>query len=350
MNLKRWFLGSVLLCSTWAAAQQENGEPQTGTLTIHGNMDFYYKHTFHGARQAATSFTGTDQRFELGMASLQLDYQYEKTGVMVDLGFGPRARDFAYTDQGAMAAIKQAYVYYEPVSGLRFSAGSWATHIGYEVLDPALNANYSMSYLFSTGPFSNTGLKAEYGVGEHHLMVGVSNPTDFRQVPDSLLNRKTIIARYSYENKSGLVLALNYSGGRQVDTADMQQIDAVAVWPVAENWTLGWNGSVVFRKYKGKQTDVEMDRQHWWGQAVYVKGRLGKKTELALREEYFADKAGISAAALQGSVWSTTATLNYHEGPFTLMPEIRWDHFQVPYGGSTHRGQLYGLMALTYQF
>lgn len=349
MKLKCFLLGSAFFFTGWASAQDNGTDEGAGTLSVHGNVDVYYKHTFHGLKPGVTSFTPSDQRFELGMASLQLTYETKKMGAVVDLGFGPRARDFGYTDEGAMAAIKQAYIYFEPVTGLRFSAGAWATHIGYEVLDPALNANYSMSYLFSTGPFSNTGLKAEYTTGAHHMMIGVSNPTDYRHVPDGVYNRKTMIARYSYEKESGLVLALNYSGGKQLDTVNLQQIDAVASVPLSDNFQLGWNGSVVLSKQPAVQQE-DQDWQHFWGQAVYLKARLNQKLALALREEYFEDKKGISVVPLEGRVWSSTATLRYEQGPITIMPEIRWDHFSKPYGGDPHQGQLYGLIAMTFQF
>lgn len=352
MKFRSWLLGSIMLYSGWVSAQDSTGEKESGHLSVHGNVDLYYKNVFHGFKGPTTSFTGNNRGFELGMASLQMAYQYKKTGIVVDLGFGPRARDFAYTDDGIMAAVKQAYVYYEPLKGLKFSAGSWATHIGYELLDPALNANYSMSYLFSTGPFSNTGVKVEYASGNHHIMAGISNPTDYRHVPDSVLNDKTIIARYSYEKENGLVLAFNYSGGKQVDTANVQQLDAVVSLPVSSTISLGWNGSIVFRKKKGADISGNAggDWQHWWGQAVYLKARLNNKLQLAVREEYFTDKEAISVIPLRGNVWSGTATLSYREGPFTLMPELRWDHFSSPYGGNAHQGQVYGLMAVTYQF
>lgn len=369
MKLGYWLLGSLLLCSGWVSAQEHVTDTLEDTtvledggrhhLTIHGNLDFYYKSTFHGNKTPTTSFTDANERFELGMMSVQLAYQDKNYGVVLDLGFGPRARAFAYTDQGAMAAIKQAYIYYDVTKGLRISAGTWATHIGYELLDPALNANYSMSYLFSTGPFSNTGVKAEYITGNHHFMAGISNPTDYRSVPENVLNRKTIIARYSYEKPSGLVMALNYSGGKQVDSVNLQQIDAVVSVPISNRLSLGWNGSVVLRKKMttGTMENADKSWQNWWGQALYLKADLCKRVQLGLREEYFNDKKGISVIPLLGNVWSTTATAQIKQGDFTLMPEIRWDRFSAPYGagGSTNaqnasRGQLYGLIAVAYQF
>ena len=41
---------------------------------------------------------------------------------------------------------------------------SWATHVGYELVDAYLNRNYSMSYMFSYGPFFHTGIKADFAI------------------------------------------------------------------------------------------------------------------------------------------------------------------------------------------
>ena len=101
------------------------------------------------------------------MASVKFDYKTPKVELVTDLGFGKRAKEFSYTDDGISAAIKQLYISYSPASWLKFTAGSWSTHVGYEVLDAYLNRNYSMSYMFTNGPFSHTGLKAEANYGPH---------------------------------------------------------------------------------------------------------------------------------------------------------------------------------------
>ncbi len=58
--------------------------------------------------------------------------------------------------------------------------GSTSTpFLGYEVISAAGNFNYSTSYLFSSGPFSHVGLKADFALGEDFsLMLAVMNPTD----------------------------------------------------------------------------------------------------------------------------------------------------------------------------
>lgn len=349
-GVRSWLAVGSALVSGWTFAQlpvtdECPDSTQTNKLTIHGNFDMYYKWVEHGFKATTTSFTGKEGSFQFGMASVQLGYQSAKLGGYLDLGFGPRARDFAYTDDGAMSAVKQAYVYYDLLGELSITAGTWATHIGYEVLDPALNSNYSMSYLFSTGPFSNTGIKVEYGINTHHLMVGLSNPTDYRIVPEGQLHSKTWIARYSYQTDNGLVLALNYSGGRQLDSATLHQFDWVATIPLSENISLGWNGSLVRRKEKAGSGVSQ--RQCWWGQAVYLKADIGRYLQFGFREEYFADRNGASPIPLAGDVWSLTATLQWRLGVFILPLELRWDKSS---GERLNGSEFSGLVAVVYQF
>src|SRR6478736_7452107 len=155
-----------------------------GTLTINGSVDAYYRYNFNNAKDSGrtnnyTSFTNSQNSFELGMASIKADYAIGKVDGVIDLGFGRRAEEFSYNDQGAMAAIKQAYVSFAASDKVKFTMGKWGTHVGYELLDAYLNRNYSMDYMFSYGPFSHTGLKADIGLGKKSsLMLGVANTSD----------------------------------------------------------------------------------------------------------------------------------------------------------------------------
>ena len=54
-----------------------------------------------------------------------------------------------------------------------------------------------MSYMFTNGPFTHTGLKADMTKGKHGFMVGVSNATDYRMPPDGQINKKFFLAQYS---------------------------------------------------------------------------------------------------------------------------------------------------------
>jgi hypothetical protein len=144
----------------------------TGTILIilpNGGLGF----------NSLTSFTNSQNTLQLGMASLKAAYSTEKAGVVADLGFGKRAEEFSYADEKSLQIIKQAYVYWKPSEKLTLSLGKWGTHIGYEVLDPQVNRNYSMSYMFSYGPFSHTGVKADLALNNGNgIMIGIANPTD----------------------------------------------------------------------------------------------------------------------------------------------------------------------------
>ena len=60
--------------------------------------------------------------------------------------------------------------------------GNFNTFLGYEVISPAANFNYSTSYMFSYGPFSHTGLKADIALSDDvSLMLAVLNSTDYTE-------------------------------------------------------------------------------------------------------------------------------------------------------------------------
>ncbi|HTN35741.1 MAG TPA: outer membrane beta-barrel protein [Arachidicoccus sp.] len=349
MYLKLLTLGLFLIFSTILMAQQDSVLTEhESALSWKGSVDFYYKHGLGNKEKGMTSFTQSDRQFQLGMASVQLKYTQPKTDIVVDLGFGPRARDFSYADEGAMAAIKQAYIDYKPLDGLVLTAGTWATHIGYELLDPAGNQNYSMSYMFSTGPFSNTGFKAAYGWKQHQVMVGVSNPTDYRTVPDSMEHKPNFIAQYHYDNGKGLAFYLNYTGGKQVDSARVQQLDMVVSSSLGKYVALGVNGTVGFRK--PWEDGQWLSTKKWWGAALYLKGTLSDQFDLAFREEYFVDESGITAAPIEGNVWSSTLTASYKIGNLRIMPELRIDKVSRPIFADGKSSNPYLLLAAVYQF
>ena len=45
-----------------------------------------------------TSFTNSQNSFELGMATIRADHSWAKAGVTVELGFGRRAQEFSYNE------------------------------------------------------------------------------------------------------------------------------------------------------------------------------------------------------------------------------------------------------------
>jgi hypothetical protein len=171
--MKKVVIATIAIVAAGKLFAQDSTEKKSST-TITGSVDAYYRYNFDNPKDypynSLTSFTHSSNSFEIGMASLRADHSFGKVAATIDLGFGTRAEEFAYNDANTRFAIKQVYVSYAPSSIVKLTLGSWATHVGYELLDAYLNRNYSMSYMFTNGPFSHTGLKADVSLGAKALL------------------------------------------------------------------------------------------------------------------------------------------------------------------------------------
>ena len=351
----------VTVCCLSAKAQTETAtEEKKSVTTISGSADAYYKYDFgKSVSNNTTSFTNAHNSFELGMASVKLEHKTAKVAAVVDLGFGKRAQEFAYNDAGIMAAIKQLYVSYAPAEWVKFTMGSWATHVGYELVDPYLNRNYSMSYMFTNGPFTHTGIKADLTKGKHGFMVGVANPTDFRTSPPSGINKKAVLAQYSLAASDAFKLYLNYVGGQGPDSTKSNQFDLVLTSKLSDMFSLGYNGTINNNNFR--EEGKFMDGKSWWGSALYLNLDPASTFGLTLREEYFSDKNGIKVftpsrmnSENSGSVFSTTLSANFKVSSFTIIPEFRVDAASRPIftaaDGSSKKSNPSLLLAAIYQF
>jgi hypothetical protein len=295
------------------------------TTTISGSVDAYFRYNFHNAKDVApdgatnnlTSFTNSQNSFELGMASVKVEHTIGKVSGVLDLGFGNRAKEFSYNEDGITAAIKQAYVTFAPSEHVKFSMGKWATHIGYELVDAYLNRNYSMSYMFSYGPFSHTGLKADFTFGNFGFMLGVANPTDYISAPFS---KKFVLGQVSGASKSGKFKAyLNYQGGKDMSDASIQQGDLVLLGTISDKFNIGYNGTVQFVKPDGGESDS------WWGSALYLNFDPTSMFGLTLRGEYVDNKKAASIMPAT-SFFAGTLSANFRIDNLTIIPEFRLDN------------------------
>jgi hypothetical protein len=304
---------------------------KTSPLSITGSADVYYKYDFGESKaNNYTSFTNSHNRFELGMASVKFDYKTSKVEMVADLGIGKRAQEFSYNDYGnsVLQAVKQLYVSYSPNTIVKFTAGSWGTHVGYELLDPQLNRNYSMSYMFTNGPFFHTGLKADFTIGKSGLMIGVANPTDYKYVPEGVNNKKFLLAQYSYTGSDLFKVYLNYVGGKSFDTSKTNQFDVVITSKLSDKFSLGYNGTV--NVIKDWEDGKNMDGKSWWGSALYLNVDPTPSFGLTLRSEYFSDKHDLKIphpAAINGcNIFANTLSANFKVDNLTIIPEFRIDN------------------------
>ena len=324
----RRFLALATICVAFSQNVFSQDSTKTPTFTLSGSLDAYYRYNFHNAKDSLhtnnyTSFTNSQNSFELGMASVKLESTLGKVGAVLDLGFGTRANEFSYNEyatRSTLSAVKQAYLTFAPSSKVKFTMGKWGTHVGYEVLDAYLNRNYSMDYMFSFGPFSHTGLKADFTLGAIGVMVGVVNPTDYVSAPFS---KKNFIAQLSGATKSGKVKAfLNYVGGKDLGDNSVNQVDLVVTGTVTDKFSVGYNGTVKSVKPSSG------DGHSWWGSAVYLNVDPTSVFGLTLRGEYFGDKKGV--AGFGTNIFDATLSGNIRAGNLTIIPEFRLDTSKDP--------------------
>jgi hypothetical protein len=317
---------TALVCTVayHASAQDAASSSKNHAFTFSGSIDGYVRQDFgEDITNNKTSFTNSYGKFMLGMVSGKADYTYKKLNVVADIGVGKRAKEFAYNDKGLLSNIKQLYAALSLNDHLKITAGSWATHVGYEVLDPYINRNYSMSYMFSYGPFLHTGIKADLTFGKSGFMLGLANPTDYRKAPAG--NKKSILAQYSLAVNDDIKLYINYVGGqRPADAAKTRQLDAVLTSKINDEWNLGYNGTITGVKASGAAKS-----KSWFGNAVYVNYDPKKTIGFTLRSELFSDKyrlASLSSASYGGSILATTISANVKVGPVMLIPEFRFEN------------------------
>ena len=251
---------------------QDSLTTDTSKLSFEGSADIYYRRNLStSATDAApaTSFANNNG-FSLGMFNLISSYDTKNTGFVADLVFGPRGEDAVFLSSGNSSIVNQLYAYWDVNDNLTFTMGNFNTFLGYEVISPTGNFNYSTSYMFSYGPFSHSGLKADFNLSENLTgMLAVLNATDATEYNPTNLN--TLGAQLGYKDTY-----LNAIYGKQ-DTISKAtfQVDLTAGYDLSEKFYLGIN-----------TTYNETDGSGFYGVALYPQYNFGKLTT-GVRAEYF---------------------------------------------------------------
>jgi hypothetical protein len=304
-------------CVSLFAQADSTKTAATSSTTFTGSLDAYYRFNFSnppGATNNLTSFTNSQNSFELGMASIRVDHTTGKVAATLDVGFGRRAQEFSYNDANStMQMIKQAYLSFAPSSTFKLTMGKWATHVGWELLDAYANRNYSMSYGFSYGPFFHTGLKADIGLGgKTALMIGIANPTDYTTTTSTV---KTFIAQLSTGTNNDKFKAwLNYQGA-----TGLSQFNLVLNGILSDKFNLVYDGNI--------QTSTQNDvNSSWNSHALYFNYDPNSKFGLTLRGDYFDDRAENPLLTTAENMLAFTLSGNVKIQNLTIIPEFRWDN------------------------
>ena len=297
--MKQLFTLVVLFTVTFLFAQ--DAETTEKKFSFEGSVDAYYRTNLtapNDTNQIApgTSFADT-AGFSLGMGNIIASYEKGKAGAVADLVFGPRG------EAASATVLNQLFAFYNISENTKLTIGKFNTFLGYEVISPVGNFNYSTSYLFSNGPFSHTGIKADFTLSEDlSLMLGVFNQTDVTEFnPDGSY---AVGAQLGYDgqylnllyDKAGLGFEIDYTGG----------------FDATEDFFIGINAAYADNEGEG-----------FYGVDLYPQYALNEAFSLGLRGEYFQTQS--EAIDDDPSVIAFTLTGSYTVDDLIIKPEFRLD-------------------------
>lgn len=302
--------------------ETEEEETTSTGLSISGSADTYFRTNLSGGSNdgsdggtlaPASSFANLPG-FSLGMANLIGAYEGDKGGVVVDLVFGPRGSDavFASSPTNGLYSstgdvVNQLYAYWNISDNATITMGNFNTFLGYEVISPTGNFNYSTSYAFSYGPFSHTGLKLDIATESgFSIMAAVLNPTDiteFNPTGDYFFGAQLGYGGFYLNGLFGD----NYS-----------QFDLTGGVDVSDKLYLGINATI---------TDAG-DETGFSGATLYAQVAASDQLKIGARYEFFQDKDGnyvFGSNVRDTNASDFTLSANYSVGNLTIIPELRFD-------------------------
>jgi hypothetical protein len=321
INMNKVLLSAVSSLIAAFAQAQDTTKIVENPLTISGSVDAYYKYDFSRFRNAAgssnipTSFVTDQNSISIGMVDLAVKKKVNKASFVGELSFGPRGEGQSIPNSGTNGQsfhIQNLYMGYDVTDKLNLTAGYIATFVGYEVISPIGNFNYSTSYLFTNGPFQNAGFKATYGFNSK-ISIFNDNWNSYQSARDV----STFGAQLFVNPIKGWTAYINLLSGKTSGTI----IDLTTAYQITDAFKLGLNGAS-FDAPNAVKGGFE-------GAALYPQLAVSKDVTLGLRAEYFKTKTGSFITAgppAGGSVTAFTITANLKAGPLTLIPELRLDN------------------------
>ncbi|MEQ9425085.1 MAG: outer membrane beta-barrel protein [Cyclobacteriaceae bacterium] len=309
--MKNILTSIVLMTALVFTTKAQDVEPdEKPTFSFAGSVDAYYRANLNTTNNAtienaslapATSFANLPG-FALGMANIIGSYDGEKAGFVADLVFGPRGAEAVFGSGPSQNIVNQLYAYVNLSESVTVTMGNFNTFLGYEVISPTGNYNYSTSYMFSYGPFSHTGVKIDFtSESGFSFMQGVFNATDATDFnPDGTYTAGTQIGYAT--DAGGAWLNFLYD-------EDYFQADLTTGFDVSDKVYLGFNGTY---------------GSSFYGAAGYFQVAASEVFGVGLRTEYFKDTDGVAIMADE-NVLDVTLSANYSVGNLTIIPEFRVD-------------------------
>ena len=309
-NLKNLVILSLSLAMfniVLLSGQEKEESAEETTFDFSGTVDTYFRASFSEVPVAPRTSFANLNGFALGMANFIVSYEGKKSGFVADVVFGPRGSEAIFGSSGnSSELVNQLYAYYNIAEGVKITLGNFNTFLGYEVISPAANFNYSTSYMFSYGPFSHTGVKADFTLSDNiSLMLGIFNQTDQTE------------ANYDRYTAFGTQLGIYGQYINLLAGKDYFQLDYTGGFDLSDSFFLGINATTA---------TLEGDTG-FAGVALYPQITTSDSFAIGLRGEFFSETGAFGALIDDGDAdnFSLTLTGSYTAGNFTLKPEFRID-------------------------
>lgn len=315
MKLKAMMTLAALSCAPDVFSQ----EISDGPLQITGSADVYYKYDFARQPNIATYFDSDQNTLALGMLDIALKKKTGKASFVGEVSFGPRGQFQSLPNGDSDQAngdnsfnLQNLYASYAFTDKFSMTAGYMSTFIGYEVISPVGNFNYSTSYLFSYGPFQNSGIKGTYAFSEKaSIMLGLFN--DWNVYKD-FNGMSHVGAQLMLSPVEGWTAYLNAMSGTANGARNGTILDLTTTYQMTEKVKIGVNAADYTVKGGGG----------YGGAALYLQNAFTDALILGLRGELFTQKGIVGVPAKD--VASVTFSGNIKSGSMTFIPEVRFDN------------------------
>lgn len=322
------------------------------SLTLTGYVEALYQWNFNNPEGGVTAWRGFDNRHNtvtLSNVVLGASWQYRAMvgQLALQVGHTPEsyyAAEPARRAAGGAGATGQEVWKYVQQATVGARAGAWLVEagvflspVGPEAMPVRDNWNWSRSNLFYGLPFYHTGLRVAHAFSPRHaLAFGVFN--GWNSVVDNNV-AKSAMLQYTYTPSADVTFSALYFGGIERDRADAAGSAWRSLFDAYLRVRVGRRVTLMGHLNAGFEPN-NFGVNYWTAAAAYARFELTDALRLALRVDFFRDRAPTSGARIFWAAdWmsSQTATLEY--APFEHLSarlEYRHDHADGPvfYQGS----------------
>ena len=299
----------ILSAIVFVGAMTLNAQEEAPKLSVSGTVDVYgTTNTVDGTGTPGLLIANPEKAngFGLGMANTVFSYDGAKSGVVADLAFGPRA-----DDANMAGAINQLYAYYNVSESVTITAGQFNTFLGYKVISPAANFNYSVSYLFNAGPFSHTGVKLDYAASEDlSFLLAVTNAHAISSADANESGATQFGAQVGYK---GQYLNFIYGAVTETSATDAIFVDYTGGFDLSDSFYVGINAAYAYS---------DEEDAGYQGAALYLENTFSETFALGLRPEFFSLISGDESEDLFALTLTGSTQLDDN---LKLVTELRYD-------------------------